>query len=141
MATSRQSFPKDFGEIPRKGTDVAEVYSRPRVTQRCVQRGLQPGSAMDLAAGFDFALDIGRRMAREIIEKEQPLLIALSPPRMVRSRIGDLSNDKRDQGVVSSEERDGLQHLEFCAALAREQREGGGLFQFGQPACARSRGA
>eukprot|EP00959_Pyramimonas_sp_CCMP1952_P230236 4813545-Pyramimonas_sp.AAC.1 len=40
--------------------------------------------------------------------------------------------------VVSQEERVGLDHLEFCAVLAREQHERGGLFLFEQPAYARS---
>ena len=38
------------------GVDVSEVYSPPRLTARAKRHGLRPGTAMDLATGWNFAI-------------------------------------------------------------------------------------
>ena len=83
--------------------DVSEVYSEPRVTARCDKHGLRPGTAMDLATGFNFSEKKDQQRAWKILQKETPHLVMLSPPCTARSKIRAISDFKRDPKVVAAE--------------------------------------
>ena len=115
------------------GVDVSEVYSPPRLTERAQRHGLRPGTAMDLATGWGFAVPQQRREALRLLREHQPALITLCPPCGPFSTTRHLSNHKRDPAVVQAEVEQGRVHLRFALSLAKMQLREGRGFIFEHP--------
>ncbi len=62
-----------------KGVDIMEVFSPERVVKEAARYGLTPGWSLDLKTGWDLNREEDRRRAKDIIEKDQPLLVVGSP--------------------------------------------------------------
>ena len=91
-----KSVNKDIQQaLVEGGVDVSEVYSPPRLTERARRHGLRPGTAMDLATGWDFAVPQQRREALRLLREHQPALIMLCPPCGPFSTMRRLSNPLR----------------------------------------------
>ena len=105
--------------------DVTEVYSEPRVTARCDKHGLRPGSAMDLATGYNFSDSKDQQRAWKVLHKESPHLVMLSPPCTARSKIRAISDCKRDPEIVAAEREATRKHMEFAAKIAKHQYRAG----------------
>ena len=104
---------------PSKRASVSEVFSEPRATLAVGKHRLQPGTAFDLATGWNFSSKKDQQDAWKILQAEKPALIILSPPCTARSRIRNLSDFKRDPTVVAAERESTRRHVDFCARLAR----------------------
>ena len=57
-----------------------EVFSPERVARVCREFALVAGPALDLATGYDFSKPSDRATAMEILKREEPELVMLSPP-------------------------------------------------------------
>ena len=115
------------------GVDVSEVYSPPRLTERAKRHSLRPGTAMDLATGWNFAIPRHRREGLRLLREHQPALIMLCPPCGPFSSIRNLTNYKRDPDIVQAEMDEGRNHLRFAMSLATMQLKEGRGFIFEHP--------
>ena len=115
--------------------DIAEVFSRPRVTVEARKFGLEAGEAIDLATGWDLMRGGNRRRCMQWIRQNRPQVIILSPPCTAFSRLQSLNkwSAKREREFWT-----GSQLLKFAAAVAREQYQDGRHFIFEHPKSASS---
>ena len=67
---------------PTIPSDVAEVWSPPRVTAKAVARGLVPGPAIDILQGYDLPSVGGRTKAWRTL-KAVPPNVLIPPPHVV----------------------------------------------------------
>ena len=114
--------------------DVSEVYSEPRATLQASKHRMRPGSALDLATGWDFARASERKRSDKLLRKEDPSLVILSPPCTARSRIRSLTNAKRDPAAIAAEKEDTRRHLAFAVKIALWQYRRGKGFLLERPA-------
>ena len=123
----------------RSSTDVAEIYSPPRVTEAARRMGMVPGVALDLTTvdddgnPWDFSVAGQRRKARELIQHTKPILLVGSPMCRPYSQLQTLNNSKRDPEVVRRERLEADVHLEFCVQLYNDQRIAGRYFLHEHP--------
>ena len=122
----------------RKGIDVTEVYSPPRIVQ---EAGLRPYDGARLTPGWSFDLTRNdpmtgrpwdlckvevRRRVRKIIIESKPYLLIGSPPCTMFSSLQNLSKNKRDKHVFDEKMKIAEKHMEFCLELYAIQVRGGG---------------
>ena len=90
---SSEAMKKDMEDVYRSicNVDVSEIFSPVRVTGHCKIFGLKPGSAMDLATGWDFDRASDRARAAEVVMKEKPKLLIGSPPCTFFSQLQELN--------------------------------------------------
>ncbi len=119
-------------------TDVAEVWSPPRVTARAVKRGLVPGPAIDYLNGYDLLTIRGRRDALEKLRKSAPTVLVMSPPCHPFSSLLRLRKEFRSSLKGKKVLKEGREHLKFMTRLARWQINNGRYFIFEHPAGADS---
>ncbi len=84
----------------RKGgraTEVAEVWSPPRVTKVASKLGLEPGHAMDLTNGCGFRLERHREAALRYIRTAKPKLVIGSPECTLLSPLQKLNQTPREK--------------------------------------------
>ena len=115
--------------------DIAEVFSRPRVTEAAKKFGLSVGEAIDIATGWDLSKKRARRRCLKWIRQNKPQVIMISPPCTAFSRLQGLSK------WSANKERTlwtGVQLLKFAAAVAKEQVREERHFLFEHPASATS---
>ena len=115
--------------------DIAEVFSRPRVTEAAKKFGLSVGEAIDIATGWDLSRKRDRRRCLKWIRQNKPQVIMISPPCTAFCRLQGLSK------WSANKERTlwtGVQFLKFAAAVAKEQVREERHFLFEHPASATS---
>lgn len=122
----------------KKTPRIMEVYSPPRTTPKAAKYGFASGGALDLSTGWDLSKKSHQKAALRLVREQQPVLVILSPPCTVFSRLRGLSNFKRPQHVVQEEEAAGLAHLRFAVLLAKIQHRAGRGFLFEHPRYATS---
>jgi hypothetical protein len=110
---------------------VAEIYSPPRVTN-CAK--LLPGYkviagfALDLTTAnckgeaWDFNDPAKREEARQLVMKEKPLLLTLSPMCTAFSSWQNLNAHQRDKELIEREWNQAMVHLKFACELMEFQR-------------------
>ncbi|CAK0819708.1 unnamed protein product [Prorocentrum cordatum] len=115
------------------GVDLAEVYSPERFKGKALGMGLTAGLAADLYTGWDLLREDHRRAVMKKLLEEDPLLTVTSPPCTVFSKLRQLSNFKRDEGIVASEVLEGETHLEFSMKVCESRHQRGALFLHEHP--------
>ena len=100
----------------RKGPDVSEIFSQPRITQEAAMQEhcgvrLRPGWSLDLTRHdpltnrpWDLSKHGVRERVRKLVRRTKPFMLIGSPPCTMFSSLQSLSKDKRDQ----KDKRDGL---------------------------------
>ena len=114
-----------------------EVFSPERVGRVCKEFALIPGPALDLAIGYDFSRSSDRTKAIEILKREEPALITLSPPCTEFSRLQKLNRHIHGQSYVEEHDMlkaEAVRHVEFCIKIAKMQMRRGRWFVFEHPA-------
>ena len=102
----RRTQRRNFGS---SRTDVAEIYSPPRMAAMAQRLGHAPGFSMDLTTldkdglPWDLSLTATQRKALRRWETEKPYLLAASPPCMAFCALQNLSRDKRKAAEVQAE--------------------------------------
>ena len=124
--------------------DVAEIYSRPRVTQRAKQWGLKPGWSLDITTKdadgepWDFSKRRMRKKAIDKINKDKPLLIIGSPMCTDWSTMMNLNWDKMSPEEWKRRMRAARKHLRFCVKVYQHQVAEGRYFVHEHPYGAKS---
>ena len=115
--------------------DIAEIFSRPRVTTEARKFGLAAGEAIDLVTGWDLMKTRERKRCMQWIRQNRPQVVILSPPCTAFSRLQSFNkwSAKREREFWI-----GSQLLKFAAAVAREQYQDGRHFIFEHPKSASS---
>ena len=112
----------------KRGPDVVEVFSQPRICQEASGRGLTPGWSLDLtmkdpATGRRWDLSDKRTQdrVRRLVRETEPYCIIGSPPCTPFSQLQELSRAKRDPKVMKKELEDAKGHIRLCMELYRMQ--------------------
>ena len=133
----------------RANSDVAEVFSPPRIAQEAGLRSyggrvLRPGWSLDLTVrdpesghAWDFSKEEMRQRARQLVIENKPYVVIGSPPCTAFSHIQNL-NKKRPKHIRDRELREGRQHLRFAVELYRLQVLGGRYYLHEHPSLAKS---
>ena len=125
-------------------TDVAEVYSPPRVTARAQEMGMRPGMAFDITekdengVAWDFSRRERREEARRRLRATRPWLLVGSPMCTAFSILQSLNFSRMDPEKVRRLVTEALVHLHFCVQLYRDQMADGRFFLHEHPASATS---
>ena len=103
----------------RKGPDVAEIFSQPRVCMEADRRSfdgdrLRPGWSLDLTMNdpktgraWDLADATVQSRVRKLIRSTKPFCVVGSPPCTPFSRLQEISRARRDPAVMAEELRQG----------------------------------
>ena len=120
--------------------DLIEVFSPPRFNREVKRFGLRQGVAIDLEEmkpdgeeRWDLDREEDVQQVKELIAKEEPLLVTSSPPCTTFTPLRNLSNQKRDPETVEEEEDLGRERLKKAIAFCRQQRSQGGFFLHEHP--------
>ena len=123
---------KIVGQLLQSKSVIAEVYNPPMVTAEGKKIGLKCGFAFDLTVPdtdgtvWDITKTPCGKKAWARPQKEKPYMLVGSPPCTCWSVIQNL-NARTPAGRqrVDRAKRAALVHLQFCAAMCREQLRGG----------------
>ena len=125
--------------IYKMGMDVAEVYSRPRVTTMAERCGLSAGWSMDLTTidenGIPWDFDnvaMRNKVARKLLE-DKPMLLIGSPMCTEFSSWMQLNHKKMAPEIVQERLNKARTHLEFCRKLYAMQIHQGRYFLHEHP--------
>ena len=131
----------------RKGPDVAEIFSQPRVCQELGGRTfdgetLRPGWSLDLTMNdpssgkpWDLSLPSVQDRVRKLVRSTQPFCIIGSPPCTPFSPLQEISRKKRDPKIMAEELRRGKAHIDFCLQIYAIQLAGKRHFIHEHPEC------
>jgi len=134
----------------RKGADVVEIYSQPRITQEAAVRryggaNLVPGWSLDLTRSdpktgkaWDLSDKKVQSRVERMIKEGKPLFVIGSPPCTAMSTMQNLNKDRRDPKVVMAERREAEEHVRFCIRIYKVQMEGHRCFVHEHPSGASS---
>ena len=124
---------------------VAELYSRPRVTEYGERKGILSGIAFDLTMDdedgnpWDFRLKEQRDRAAKAIEDLCPELLVGSPMCAPFSNLQNLNvRTEEARQLLDEKEEEGTIHLEFCVKQYEAQMKRGKYFLHEHPQSARS---
>ena len=134
----------------RKGADVAEVYSPPRIVEEAGMRTyggrvLRPGWSLDLTMTdpesgerWDFSKAAVRDRALRLVKESQPFLIIGSPPCTAFSQLQAINKGRRSAEVINEEMRIAKQHMRFVIKLYHMQVLAGRYYLHEHPTGAKS---
>ena len=134
----------------RKGTDVSEIFSPPRIAQEAGIREyggtrLKPGWSLDLTrndpkTGEPWDLSDKKVQSRivKLVAEGRPLFIIGSPPCTAFSIIQNINKERRDEKKVQKELEEAKEHIRFSIKLYRMQLEGNRFFVHEHPVAATS---
>lgn len=113
------------------GSDVAEVYSPPRVTQMAKQLGMRSGFALDLSVPgadgrlWDFSKPEARKRAWQLVLEGRPYMLILSPPCTAFSSWQALNKARHASygARYSKVFKDAMVHVMFSLRLAQLQMD------------------
>ena len=111
-----------------------------------LKRGLRGGWSLDLTMvdpddgkPWDLSLGAKRRKVMEMLKRDKPMLLIVSPMCGAFSALQELFNYPRmDRKEVMAKLKDGLSHLKFAMELCVMQHNAGRLFMFEHPETASS---
>ena len=129
----------------RKGVDVAEVYSQPRIVQEAAMRTydgtkLIPGWSLDLTLcdpstgePWDLADPKVQSRVKKLVVETKPFLLIGSPPCTMFSSLQNLSKHKANKAEWDKKMKEAEKHLAFCMELYRIQIRGKRFFLHEHP--------
>ena len=102
----------------RKGPDVCDIYSQPRVRQEATSKNLQPGWSLDLTtkdpatgAHWDLSQPQGQSRVRKLVRDTQPYCIIGLPPCTPFCPLQEIGQAKREPKVMANELARGKDHI------------------------------
>ena len=101
--------------------DVTEVFSPPRLTERCKAFGLLPGYAIDLETGWNLLDDTQVKSLEHVLDEEDPFLLTGSPPCEAFSLLQGLSKDRVHPKVREERLKEGRQNLKTACDMKKRQ--------------------
>ncbi|MCR9103517.1 MAG: hypothetical protein NXI25_26465, partial [bacterium] len=120
--------------------DVLEVFSPQRVTKELKRFGMRDGAAVDLeemkpdgSERWNLDRPEDQKEVLEMIQVEEPWLLTSSPPCTTFSPLRNVSNGKRDPGVVQEEEELGKARMRTAMKCCKQQREQGAFYLHEHP--------
>ena len=134
----------------RKGADVVEVFSQPRIVQEAGLRRfgttqLTPGWSLDLTRldpktgrAWDLADHKVQSRVKKMVKDGKPMFVIGSPPCTAMSTMQNINKGRRDPKVVEKEIEEARGHVRFCRELYLMQAESGRFFVHEHPAGASS---
>ena len=120
----------------RKGPDVTEIFSQPRICQEASGRDfhgvtLRPGWSLDLTMEdpmtgerWDLSKPEVRNRVRNLVRTTKPYFIIGSPPCTAFSPLQEISRAKRDPSAMRRQLREAKSHIRFCIELYKMQIAG-----------------
>jgi len=133
-----------------KGSDVAEIFSQPRVTQEAALRSydgvrLTPGWSLDLTRDdpltgkpWDLAKSAVRERVREMVRETAPFLVIGSPPCTMFSSLQNLSKNRRCEVEFKKAMKIAKEHVKFSLEIYKIQMKAGRYFLHEHPNSASS---
>ena len=126
--------------------DVAEAYSPPRLVKMANKLGFKGKWSLDLTMvdpddgqPWDLSLGAKRKKAKDMLERDKPMLLVVSPMCGAFSILQVLFNYPRmKKEDVEARLKDGMSHLKFAMELCIMQHNAGRLFIFEHPESASS---
>jgi hypothetical protein len=118
-------------------TDIAEMYSPPRVVEEAKKWGLSPGESMDLLTGWDFDREEHKEAARSYVKRVKPRLVIGSPMCRMFSSLRNLNKNKGSP-EWEEEYKKAEKHVEFMMEIYKMQIDEGRLFLHEHPLTATS---
>ena len=112
--------------LRRKGPDVAEIYSQPRVAAEATarqygRRKIVPGWSLDLTMvkpsdnePWDLSKEKKKNQLFELIDVTAPHMLIGSPPCTAYSALQCLNGARRSAEVVQKELREAREHIRTC---------------------------
>ena len=135
MRRSHQDEPRTETNV-----DVAEAYSRPRMTAMAEKLGMRAGAAIDLRTvdedgnAWDLADKNMQEKALRKIDEEKPWILTLSPPCTDFCSLQNWNFPKMEDTVVQKRLEQAIEHLAFAVLLCARQAEGG-AFLYARAPC------
>ena len=120
----------------RRGPDVAEIFSQPRVCQEAAGAtfegvNLRPGWSLDLTMAdpktgrkWDLSKADVQERVRKLVRQTRPYCVIGSPPCTAFSPLQEISRAKRDPRVMERQLQDAKAHVRFCLEIYRMQLSG-----------------
>ena len=117
----------------RKGPDVVEILSQPRLCQEIAGRSLgvatlRPGFSLDLimddqATGqpWDLSKPAVQSRVIKLVRGVEPFCVVGSPHCAAFSPLQEISRAKRDPKIMAKELKDGKDHVKFSIEICRIQ--------------------
>ncbi len=137
--------PKQVNVPCDTGMDVAEIYSPPRITKAAKEMGLDAGWALDLTEvdptdglPWDFSDAKKRSKAKEMLNKDKPLVLIASPMCGPFSSLQQWNYHGKTKKEIEGTLAPALEHLKFTMEMCLEQYRAGRLFVFEHPVSATS---
>jgi hypothetical protein len=110
---------QDLAAIDADVTDLAELFNPNRFGSVAGAFRLVPGTAFDLRTGWDLATPAGRQRCWEALHEELPELVVGSPPCASFSTLQALR--KKQSAEREAALKEGIEHINFCAAVYKWQ--------------------
>ena len=116
----------------RRGPDVVEIYSQPRLCQEVGGRKfdgteLKPGYSLDLTMldpptgkPRDLSIDSVQSRVKKLIAETEPFCVIGSPPCTAFSPLQEISRAKRSPEAMRRQLEVAKKHIRFCAEIYRE---------------------
>ena len=129
------------------GSDVAELYSPPRVTKIASDMRLDPAFALDLTTidpddgmPWDFTVKAKRDKAKKKVEEEKPLMTIVCPMCGPFSALMNWNYAKKSEDETKAILKAAMEHLKFAMEICLIQYAAGRMFLFEHPVGATSWG-
>ena len=106
-------------KMPEAKTDVAEVYSRPRMSAMAEKLGYTPGFALDIRTcdeqrrPWDLSVPEVQQRALRLQEEQKPWLVVASPPCTIFSTLQRLNFGRMTNDEIWDRLKEGVRHLAF----------------------------
>ncbi|MBN71658.1 MAG: hypothetical protein CME32_20555 [Gimesia sp.] len=134
----------------RKGADVSELFSQPRIAQEAAIREydgmkLVPGWSLDLTRTdpttnkpWDLSKPEVRTRVRKLVKDTKPFVVIGSPPCTMFTSLQNLSKNRRDKAKFERKFEEAKQHIKFCEEVYKMQVKEGRFFMHEHPNSASS---
>lgn len=129
----------------RKGADVAEVYSQPRIAQEATARSydgtrLVPGWSLDLTREdpetgrpWNLADKKVQRKVQAMVRETEPFMLIGSPPCTMFSTLMNLNKGQMKEEEYKRMMKEAKEHVKFCITLYKTQLKHGRFFLHEHP--------
>ena len=118
---------------------LTEFFSPPRFVPVCVANGLPASLSWDLEFGWDANLQRDRDRAWKALDEQDPLLTTMSPECTMFSILQTNVNiAKMNPEVVERRVKVAIEHMKYCAEIARSRSAKGRKFLLEHPSGASS---
>ena len=113
--------------------DVSEIFSPPRLTEKCRNYGLLPGYAVDLETGWNLLNPNHVKSLERILDEEDPYLVTGSPPCEAFSPLQALNTGRVDPAVRQQRLEEGRRMLKQACEYYKQQSRRGRYFLHEHP--------